>query len=310
MTTPRYAIDPEFLSALRSAPTGADDVEARRAWLRANLAGGHDDADGLQIEDRVVPGPGPALCVRVYRPDAPGRLPAMLYCHGGGFTVNDPDINDPLCREIAVSAGCAVLAVDYRLSPEHPFPAAFDDCYRALDWAVDASDELGLDSARIAVGGASAGGALAAALALAARDRGGPALMYQQLVFPLLDDRMDSASATRFTDTPFLNRDAVSATWRRYLPAGAAPTSCYAAPAQAADLEGLPPAYIEVAAYDPLRDEGIAYASRLLAAGVDVELHLHAGTFHGSMMIRDTRVSRNAAALRAASLKRAFEVSS
>jgi acetyl esterase/lipase len=178
------------------------------------------------------------------------------------------------------------VSVDYRLAPEHPFPSGLEDCYAALLWLAKESGELGVDAERIAVFGQSAGGGLAAGLALLARDRGGPSLCFQLLGIPELDDRLETPSMVAFTDTPMWNRPSAERSWRYYL--GEEPngdTSVYAAPARAEDLSGLPPAYVSTCEYDPLRDEGMIYALRLLQAGVSVELHQFAGTFHGSTIL-------------------------
>jgi acetyl esterase/lipase len=175
-----------------------------------------------------------------------------------------------------------VVSVDYRLAPEHPFPAAVDDCYAAFEWTVASADELGIDRARIGVGGGSAGGTLAAAIALMARDRSGPALAFQLLVYPAMDDRLDRAPSCR-SGLPVVDRVACERVWNLYLGPEdqRGEVSPYAAPLRATDLTGLPPAYVMTAELDPLRDQGIEYASRLLAAGVSVELHQWADTFHG-----------------------------
>jgi acetyl esterase/lipase len=197
-----------------------------------------------------------------------------------------------LAREL----GVVVVSVDYRLAPEHPFPAGIEDCYAALVWLHDHADELGVDTARIAVNGGSAGGGLAAGLALLARDRGGPRLCFQYLGIPELDDRLDTPSMHRFHDTPMWARPAAEKSWEWYLgdAHGRDDVSPYAAPARATDVAGLPPTYISTMEYDPLRDEGILYALKLLEAGVSVELHSFPGTFHGSAIVTGAAVSRRA----------------
>jgi acetyl esterase len=194
--------------------------------------------------------------------------------------------------------------VGYRPAPEHRFPAALDDAYAVLNWTAEHAGKLGIDPARIAVGGHSAGAGLAAAVALRARDQQGPPICFQLLNQPQLDDRQETWSARHFTDTPWMTRDKLAATWRHYL--GSAPASPYAAPARAADLSGLPPAYIATAEFDPLRDEGIGYALRLLQAGVPVELHQWPGTFHGSQAILSAEVSQRQIAELGAALRRAL----
>jgi len=182
---------------------------------------------------------------------------------------------------------------DYRLAPENPFPAGLEDCYAALGWTALHTDELGIDPNRLAIAGQSAGGGLAAACALLARDRNGPKLCFQLLEIPELDDRLETPSMQQFTDTPLWNRPNAVWSWRHYL--GAEHTgevSPYAAPSRASDLSNLPPAYVSTMEFDPLRDEGILYALRMMQAGVPVELHSYPGTFHGSAMFPDAEPSR------------------
>jgi acetyl esterase/lipase len=255
----------------------------------------------MVIEDRTVPAEAD-VPVRIYRPhEAQG---AVIWLHGGGFVMGDIDSDDPWAIRLAAGSGATVISVGYRLAPENPFPAALDDAYAVLVWTVEHAAELGLDPERIAVGGHSAGGGLAAALALRARDEQGPSIRFQLLNEPGLDDRQESWSARNFTDTPWLYRDKVTAMWRYYL--GSAPASPHAAPARADDLSGLPPAYIATAEFDPVRDEGIDYAQRLLRAGVSVDLHQWPGTFHGSQAILSAAVSQRQIAELGAALRRAM----
>jgi acetyl esterase/lipase len=193
-----------------------------------------------------------------------------------------------------------VVSVDYRLAPENPFPAGLEDCYAALVWLHEHAGDLGVDAGRIAINGGSAGGGLAAGLALLARDRGGPAICFQYLGIPELDDRLDTPSMQRFHDTPMWSRGAAEKSWEWYLgdAHGTDDISPYAAPARATDLAGLPPAYISTMEFDPLRDEGIHYALKLLAAGVSVELHSFPGTFHGSSIVVTAAVNQREAAER------------
>jgi acetyl esterase/lipase len=216
----------------------------------------------------------------VYEPSHDDDAQAgLVYFHGGGFIAGDLDTEDSRCVHLARDAGCVVVSVEYRLAPEHRFPAPVDDCYAALVWTTSMATDLGLDPARIGVGGGSAGGALAAAVALMARDRGSPPVAFQMLLNPVLDDRIQTASM-RFVGTPLIDGSSAARLWDFYLGADRADVSPYAAPARAADLRGLPPTYVMTAELDPLRDEGIEYATRLLDAGVSVELHQFGGTFH------------------------------
>jgi acetyl esterase len=240
--------------------------------------------------------------VRVYRPhQAQG---AVVWLHGGGRVMGDLDTEHPWATRIAALSGAVAVSVAYRLAPEHRFPAALDDAYAALIWTAEHAGEFGVDPGRIAVGGHSAGANLAAAVALVARDRQGPPIHFQLLNEAALDDRQETWSQRNFTDTPWATRANVAASWRHYL--GSAPATPYAAPARAADLAGLPPAYIATSEFDPNRDEGIDYAQRLLQAGVPVELHQWPGTFHGSQAILSADISRRQLAELASALRHAL----
>jgi acetyl esterase len=296
-------MDPELEVFIPLFPPAdlTDPVTARKnlAALAASVPA-LDTAD-MQIGDRTVPA-DPDVAVRIYRPhQAQG---AIVWLHGGGFVMGDLDTEQPAATRLADGSGAVVISVGYRRAPEHRFPAALDDAYAVLLWTAEHAAEFGVDSARIAVGGHSAGAGIAAAVALRARDEQGPAICYQLLNQPQLDDRQETWSARNFTDTPWMNRDKLAATWRHYL--GSAPASPYAAPARATDLSGLPPAYIASAEFDPLRDEAIAYALRMLEAGGSVELHQWPGTFHGSHAILSAAVSQRQIAELIAALRRAL----
>jgi acetyl esterase/lipase len=211
---------------------------------------------------------------------------------------------------MAIDSGAVVVSVDYRLAPEHPYPAGLHDCYAALTYLHAEAGALGVDPGRVAVVGASAGGGLSAATALLARDLGGPPLCFQMLEIPELDDRLDTPSMQAFVDSPVWNRPLAVISWRAYLGelSGAHDIPVYAAPARASDLSGLPPAYISTAENDPLRDEGIIYAMRLLQAGVSVELHQFPGTFHGSALVTTAAVSKRAQRETATVLRKALGV--
>ena len=251
--------------------------------------------EGVTVDDVLVPGPegAPDVMVRLYRPAGlePGA-PALYHVHGGGMVLGSVEMNDLSCAVQADRARALVASVEYRLAPEHPFPAPLEDCYAGLQWLSSSADELGIDARRIAIGGASAGGGLAAGLALLARDRGGPPICFQMLVYPMLDDRNITASSHAIHDPRIWNRQANLAGWNAYLGghAGADDVSYHAAPARAEDLSGLPPAYINVGDLDLFLDEDVDYACRLMAGGVPVELHVYPGAFHGSNML----VSRSA----------------
>ncbi|MFJ6793868.1 alpha/beta hydrolase [Streptomyces sp. NPDC091268] len=276
-------------------------IAARKEFSERAAAAPAPDTSDMEIEDRTVSA-DPEVPVRIYRPHrAEG---AVVWLHGGGGVFGDLDTEHPWAARIASLSGAVVVSVGYRLAPENPFPAAFDDAYAALTWTAEHAGELGVDPARIAVGGHSAGANLAAAVALRARDERGPAICFQLLNQPGLDDRQETWSARNFTDTPWFDRDKLSAAWRHYL--GSRPATPYAAPARAADLSGLPPAYIATAELCPNRDEGILYALRLMQAGVSVELHQWPGTFHGSQALLSAEVSQRQNAELGAALRRAL----
>jgi acetyl esterase/lipase len=294
-----YAYDAELAAALALIPQiSIEDVEAARVEAGAFLAereSASERTEDLEITEQVIPGPpgAPLVKVRIYSPiayDTP--LPALLHMHAGAFILGSIDDEHAFLAAAALDAGAVVLTVDYRLAPEHPYPAALDDCYAALSWMAEHAEELGIDPERIGVAGASAGGALAAGVALLARDRRGPLLCFQMLNQPVLDDRLETASMRRFVDTPVWHATSAALSWGYYLGHSAGEVPYYAAPLRADDLSGLPPAYIATAEFDPLRDEGILYALRLLEAGVSVELHNFAGAFHGSEQVETAEISQ------------------
>ena len=255
--------------------------QARAADLASIRAAGGSPRALHAVTDHQLQGPGGELTARVYRPSAERPLPALLYYFGGGWTLGSIDTADVLCRDLAVEAGCLVVTVGYRLAPEHPFPAAVHDCHTALRWVADHAEELGADPARLAVGGDSAGGNLAAAVTLLARADGDIAPAGQLLVYPNTDQLADDASM-RDNDDPWLfNHHSVAWYGRHYLTAPEDAENPLASPLRAADLSGLPPALVITAEYDPLRDQGEAYAARLAAAGVPVELTRYPGMAHG-----------------------------
>ncbi|GAA1660320.1 alpha/beta hydrolase [Fodinicola feengrottensis] len=303
-----YAFDPELRPWVEMLPK----IDIANLDLAALRSGGipqlftqhtYEPTQPLEIRNLTIPGPdgGPDVPVRVYAPaEHGGDLPGLVYIHGGGFILGSLDQVDPLGQRLADQLSMVVVSVDYRLAPENRFPAGLEDCYAALLWTAAKAADLGIDPTRLGVGGDSAGGGLAAATALLARDRGGPAIKAQILGVPELDDRLTTPSMVAYTDTPLWNRPNATASWRFYLPEEVEPggdaVSEYAAPARAKDLSGLPPAYVSVCEFDPLRDEGMIYAQRLVQAGVATELHLYPGTFHGSGMIVDATISKRMAA--------------
>ena len=261
--------------------TGAE-ARAHVKRMVASLA--TDPEPVARVENRSVPGPDGPVPVRIYWPQTapPAPLPALVYFHGGGWVICDLDTHDPTCRAITNNVGCVVVSVDYRLAPEHKFPAAAEDAYTATLWAAGNATDLGVDATRIAVGGDSAGGNLTAAVALMARDRHAPELVFQLMVYPLTDlVAMDTPSHRDNGEGYFLTTAAMEWYRRQYLTDLSEASHPYASPLHADDLSGLPPALVITAELDPLRDEGEAYASRLLASGVPAVASRYDGVFHG-----------------------------
>jgi acetyl esterase len=295
------SLDPEFhpiVELLPDTTAAFDDIPAARAMFESFLPPGPvPGEERVEVRDEIVDG----ASVKTYRPvGVTGDLPGILYIHGGGFCIGSAELEHGGAVALANAVQAVVVNVDYRLAPEHPYPAGLEDCYAALRHLAGLE---GVDPTRLAVHGQSAGGGLAAATALLARDRGGPALAFQALGIPELDDRLDTPSMTAFTDTPMWSRVQAIKSWEYYL--GGQEADQYAAPARAEDLSGLPPAYVATCELDPLRDEGLTYAMRLLAAGVSVEVHSFPGTFHGAALVRGAAVvermeSENVEALRRA----------
>jgi acetyl esterase len=233
-----------------------------------------------EVVDRGIPGPAGTLPVRIYKSGAPSPAPVLVYFHGGGWVCGNLDTHDSLCRALANAARCVVVSVDYRLAPEHPFPAPVEDAYAATAWVSDNGARLGADPTRLAVGGDSAGGALAAAVCLMARDRGGPAITCQLLNYPATDYAFDTASYVENASGYQLTREGMIWFWNHYLATPADGCHPYASPLRAEDFSGLPPAIVITAEFDPLRDEGEEYARRLMAAGVPVHLLSYPGLIH------------------------------
>lgn len=283
-----YAYDSELAPVVAMLPQlDISDVPAARAAMLAmrEQLPPFAKPDTITIHKQTVPGPpgDPDLEVTILRARALAtRPPALYWIHGGGFVLGDVDGDLVTPSQIADELSAIVVSVEYRLAPEHPFPAPVEDCYAGLVWMSGHAGELGFDPRKLAIGGVSAGGGLAAAVALLTRDRGGPSLCFQVLDIPELDDRLSTPSMKQFTDTPLWNHRNAILSWEAYLGPDHGETSPYAAPARATDLSGLPPAYVVTCEFDPLRDEGIEYAHRLMQAGVPTELHHYPGTFHGS----------------------------
>jgi triacylglycerol lipase len=286
----RQLVDPQLLGLLDTFPPlvlSLENLESVRALACQPFSVFPEKPVGVDVSRRSVPGPtgAPDVSVLIYRPQhAAGPLPCILHMHGGGYVIGAAAADGPQHRVLAAELGCCVISVDYRLAPETPYPGAIEDCYAALGWLVTNAGELNIDSRRVGVMGESAGGGLAAALALLARDRGGPTLAFQHLIYPMLDDRICAATephryAGEFVWTPHNNRFG----WAAYLglEPGSAGVSPYAAAARAEDLSGLSPAFLSVGALDLFIDDNLEYARRLMRAGVPVELHVYPGAPHG-----------------------------
>jgi acetyl esterase len=241
-----------------------------------------------EVVDRTIERPGGPLGVRIYRPDRSATLPVLVFFHGGGWVLCDLDSHDPVCRALANQVGCVVVSVDYRRAPESRYPAAVEDAYAATRWVARHADELGVDPDRLVVMGDSAGGNLAAAVALMARDRGGPRIAYQVLVYPITDHDFHTGSYRDFGVDHYLTTAAMRWYWDQYAPALADRNQPYLSPLRADDLLALPPALIVTAECDPLRDEALAYALRLREAGTAVEQTTYEGMFHGFFTLTAT----------------------
>lgn len=299
MSSRQSRVHPDLRATFAATPAFRLDDALKERTAAAPAPGPVPLDPGVHVEDRRVEGPdgAPPVRVRLYTPlsgPGSGGRPGLVWIHGGGYVLGSVDDYDVWCTRFALEVDCVVASVEYRLAPEHPFPAAIEDCYAVLTWFARTTS-LGVDSLRIAVGGFSAGGGLTAALALLARDRGGPALRMQMPLCPMLDDRGDTPSSREFTDPRAWNRQANQQGWAMYLGRLAgAETPAHAAPARATDLRGLAPAYVSVGELDPLRDETMTYVARLAQAGVRVEFHLFAGCFHGFEAVAGAGVSERA----------------
>jgi acetyl esterase len=269
------------LSASGMPPLEEMGVEGARQAILAMTQMGGDPAAVASVTDRTIPGPAGEIPVRIYTPAGKPPFPVLVYFHGGGWVIGSLESHDGTCRDLANGAGSIVVSVDYRLAPENRFPAAAEDAYAATKWVAENAASIGADAGRVAIGGDSAGGNLTAVVALMARDRGGPRLAFQLLVYPVTDVARDTRSYEENADGYFLTRKAMEWFWGHYLGRPTDGENAYASPLRAASLAGLPPALVITAEFDPLRDEGEAYARRLEEAGVHVRLKRYDGMIHG-----------------------------
>ena len=280
--------------------------EARRQYRDVRAALRPPAPDLFEVRDLAAGGTAGAISLRLYRP-AEGVLPALVYFHGGGWVVGDLETHDVVCRQISMQAHAVVIAVDYRLAPEHPFPAAVEDAWSATTWIAAHAAELGIDLKRIALGGDSAGGGLAAVVALMARDSGKLRLTLQVLVYPVTDLRAESASYSTYAEGYFLTRATMQWYIAQYAPTSRAIEDWRASPLRAPWVHGVAPALIIAAELDPLFDEGEAYARRLQGARVPVEYHRLDGMIHGFLTMGGRiNAANQAVATIAAALRKAF----
>jgi acetyl esterase/lipase len=285
-------LDPELAEPVKASlgRAGMDlsDPPAARVLsdnMSATMASQRKDIEGVVSLDRKIPGlPGePELTIRFYEAEKRvGSTPALLWIHGGGYVVGDVELDDLLCRQLALAGECAVTQVNYRLAPEYPYPVPLEDCYTTIKWMVNQADELNIDRSRICVGGASAGGGLSAGLALLARDRGEIQLAWQLLLYPMIDDRNTELPGENLPETLIWTRNNNHYGWRAYLghEPGSKDVEPYAAAARADNLEGLAPAFIGTGDLDLFAEESLEYAKKLVAAGVPTEVHMYPGAPH------------------------------
>jgi acetyl esterase/lipase len=316
--TSKHLVDLELVAMLDQFPNlkltneAVVQMRAMMKEMQSQMIANLPTFPDISVSERFVPGPegAPEVRVLVYLPTtAQAPLPALLWIHGGGYVIGSADQEDLAVKQIVSAVGCAAVSVDYRLAPETPHPGPVEDCYAALKWLSTHAGELEVDPTSIAIGGASAGGGLAAGLALLTRDRGEVPLVFQLLIYPMLDDRTVTVAEPHpytgeFIWTPEGNRFG----WTALLgqgPGGPG-VSPYAAAARAEHLEGLPPTFISVGALDLFVEEDLEYARRLMRAGVPTELHVYPGAFHGFNMVANAKVSQSALRDQLDALKRAF----
>ena len=279
-------------------------AEARQAIVQLFQVENPEPVAG--VEDRTIPSPNGDLPIRIYTPEGDGPLPVLVFFHGGGWVVGNLESHDATCRALTNAAGCITIAVDYRLAPEHKFPAAPEDCYEATKWAVLNVASLGGDPHRVAVGGDSAGGNLAAAVALMSGDRGAPSFAYQLLLYPVTNHAFDTESCKQNGEGYLLTKDSMVWFWDHYLENDEAGKNPYASPLLAKYVNSPPPGLVITAEFDPLRDEGEAYGKKLQDAGADITISRYDGTIHGFFSFFHLDAQKKALAEAAEGLKAAF----
>jgi|APHM01.1.fsa_nt_gi Esterase/lipase len=289
-------LDPECAAILNKIPEeyslnsmlNFDDLPASRERIRDAMEMMTDTEETLKTvhtKEISIPGPTDAeqLQLRVHSPaDTTGPFPCVYWIHGGGMVIGSAEEEDATAHRLADELNCVVVAPEYRLAPEHPYPSPVDDCYAGVNWVSENATELNIDDSRVAIAGPSAGGGLAAGVALRARDEGEPELCFQLLIYPMLDDRNETVSSKQVTDIGIWDREMNIEAWDAYLGdrSGSDEIPSYAAPARSSDLSGLPPTFLDVGTHDAFRDETTAYARQLTASGVETECHLWSGGFH------------------------------
>ncbi|MEM6296867.1 MAG: alpha/beta hydrolase [Myxococcota bacterium] len=291
-------LDPQSRAALdvllQTLPNGLQGIpiperrQAFNAFIEASAAA-YPEVPNVEMEERTIPSLDGAseIQARVYRPTgASAKRPALYYIHGGGMVVGSLDVGAYACRVFATELQAVVVNINYRLAPEHPYPAAVEDCYAGLVWMGENADALGIDTDRIAIYGESAGGGLTVATTLLTMDRNGPSPCYVMAIYPMLDDRHETPSSHQITALGVWDRDASVEAWAAYL--NGAEADGYAAPARRTDVKGFPSTFIDVGTEDTFRDEDIAFASKLMAAGTPTELHVNPGAFHSSELMAPT----------------------
>jgi acetyl esterase len=302
---PQAQVYLDQMAALNGPPLHTLTPEVIRQGTRMQLALLGEPEPVAHVENRTIPGPAGELPIRIYTPAGSGPFPVLVFFHGGGWVICDLDTHDPTCRSLANEVGCIVVSVDYRLAPEHKFPAAPEDCYAATQWVAKHAAEFNGDPSRLAIGGDSAGGNLTAVVAQMARDRDGPRLAFQLMIYPATDFNARTESKESNAQGYFLTTDDMVWFMNHYLRSEDDRHNPLASPMLAANLRGLPPALVITAEYDPLRDEGEQYGQRLKEAGVPVTITRYPGMIHGFFGMPFDQ-SKKALAEASAALRAAF----
>ena len=304
----QYNIHPDFLKYKITPPLNPAFLPAVQFFMK-RMQDMVKIPEGLKETRRKIPGYQDApVGISIFEPEE-GRepLPALVYFHGGAFALQSAPCHKKLSCSYALNTPCKVVSVDYRLLPENTFPIGLEDCFAAYRWVLENAAQLGISPNRIAVGGDSAGGALSAGVCLLARDRGIPVPCFQMLIYPVMDERQNSASMKKYNDTPLWNSRLNAKMWKMYLKDGLPDEKGYASPAEAVSLEGMPPAYVEVAEYDCLRDEGIAFAKALKDSGIPAELYETKRTVHGFEIAEKNEIVKESVDRRIKKLRSVFQ---